>query len=42
MGLVDAAEFELVEAEDDRQENGDDADREHGLGPLFRLKVLGL
>jgi hypothetical protein len=34
MVLVETAEFELVEAEDDRQENGDDADREHERGSV--------
>jgi hypothetical protein len=32
MVLVETAELELVEAEEDHQEDGDDADREHERG----------
>jgi hypothetical protein len=34
MVLVETAELELVEAEDDHQEDGDNADREHGRGSV--------
>jgi hypothetical protein len=42
MILVETAEFELVQAEDDHQENGDDADREHERGSGLRMDVQRL
>jgi hypothetical protein len=41
-GLVDAAELEEVQAENDGQEDGDDTDREHGAAPEKKGQVLGL
>jgi hypothetical protein len=32
MILVDTAELDVVQAQDDEQEDGDDTDREHGAG----------
>jgi hypothetical protein len=34
-GLVDPAEFVGVQADDDRQEDGDDENGEHGAGPRY-------
>jgi hypothetical protein len=33
MGLVDAAELEHVQRDDDAQEDGDDEDRDHDAAP---------
>jgi hypothetical protein len=38
MVLVETTEFDLVEGEVDAEEDGDDADREHGRGSVVRLK----
>jgi hypothetical protein len=35
---VEAAEFELVEGEVDAEEDGDDADREHGRGSVVQTE----
>jgi hypothetical protein len=33
MVLVETTELELVQGADDAEEEGDDADRDHGTGP---------